>query len=80
MRAVEQRNGTTRQAIVTRLKNKTRPPKLPRRPRKPGWSKRVTIQPGGRRRELMASLPTLVVYILLGRYFIRGLMAGALKG
>jgi glucose/mannose transport system permease protein len=29
---------------------------------------------------LLASLPTLVVYILLGRYFIRGLMAGALKG
>ena len=29
---------------------------------------------------LLASLPTLVVYILLGRYFIRGLMAGSLKG
>jgi glucose/mannose transport system permease protein len=29
---------------------------------------------------LLASLPTLVVYILLGRYFMRGLMAGALKG
>jgi glucose/mannose transport system permease protein len=29
---------------------------------------------------LIASLPTLVVYILLGRYFMRGLMAGALKG
>jgi glucose/mannose transport system permease protein len=29
---------------------------------------------------LLASLPTLVVYILLGRYFVRGLMAGALKG
>jgi glucose/mannose transport system permease protein len=29
---------------------------------------------------LLASGPTLVVYILLGRYFMRGLMAGALKG
>jgi glucose/mannose transport system permease protein len=29
---------------------------------------------------LLASLPTLVVYILLGRFFMRGLMAGALKG
>jgi glucose/mannose transport system permease protein len=29
---------------------------------------------------LLAALPTLLVYIFLGRYFIRGLMAGALKG
>ena len=29
---------------------------------------------------VLASLPTLVVYVLLGRYFMRGLMAGALKG
>ncbi|HZD72079.1 MAG TPA: carbohydrate ABC transporter permease [Actinomycetes bacterium] len=29
---------------------------------------------------LLASLPTLVVYLLLGRFFMRGLMAGALKG
>jgi glucose/mannose transport system permease protein len=29
---------------------------------------------------LLASLPTLVVYIILGRYFVRGLLAGALKG
>jgi glucose/mannose transport system permease protein len=29
---------------------------------------------------LLASLPTLVVYILLGRFFIRGLLAGSLKG
>jgi glucose/mannose transport system permease protein len=29
---------------------------------------------------LLASAPTLIVYILLGRYFMRGLMAGALKG
>jgi glucose/mannose transport system permease protein len=29
---------------------------------------------------LLAALPTLLVYILLGRYFIRGLLAGALKG
>jgi glucose/mannose transport system permease protein len=29
---------------------------------------------------LIASVPTLLVYIVLGRYFMRGLMAGALKG
>ena len=29
---------------------------------------------------LLAALPTLVVYLILGRYFLRGLMAGALKG
>lgn len=29
---------------------------------------------------ILASLPTLVVYLLLGRFFMRGLMAGALKG
>jgi glucose/mannose transport system permease protein len=29
---------------------------------------------------LLAALPTLLVYIFLGRYFIRGMMAGALKG
>ncbi len=29
---------------------------------------------------LIASLPTLVVYILLGRYFVGGLMAGSVKG
>lgn len=28
----------------------------------------------------IAALPTLLVYIFLGRYFLRGLMAGALKG
>jgi len=28
----------------------------------------------------LASLPTLLVYLLLGRFFMRGLMAGALKG
>ncbi len=28
---------------------------------------------------LIASLPTLVVYIMLGRYFIGGLMAGSVK-
>ncbi|CAN5193949.1 carbohydrate ABC transporter permease [soil metagenome] len=29
---------------------------------------------------LLAALPTLIVYIVLGRFFLRGLMAGALKG
>jgi glucose/mannose transport system permease protein len=29
---------------------------------------------------LLASIPTLLVYLLLGRFFMRGLMAGALKG
>ncbi len=29
---------------------------------------------------LLTALPTLLVYIFLGRYFLRGLMAGALKG
>ncbi len=28
----------------------------------------------------LAALPTLLVYVFLGRYFLRGLMAGALKG
>jgi glucose/mannose transport system permease protein len=29
---------------------------------------------------LMAALPTLLVYLFLGRYFIRGLLAGSVKG
>ena len=29
---------------------------------------------------LLAALPTLLVYMLLGRFFLRGLLAGALKG
>jgi glucose/mannose transport system permease protein len=29
---------------------------------------------------LMTALPTLIVYLLLGRYFVRGLLAGSLKG
>ena len=29
---------------------------------------------------LIAALPTLVIYILLGKYFMRGLLAGSLKG
>ena len=29
---------------------------------------------------IMAALPTLLVYIVSGRYFVRGLMAGAVKG
>lgn len=35
------------------------------------------VQMGG---ALLAALPTLVVYVVLGRYFLRGLMAGSLKG
>jgi glucose/mannose transport system permease protein len=29
---------------------------------------------------MMTALPTLLVYVLAGRYFVRGLMAGAVKG
>jgi len=29
---------------------------------------------------LLVALPTLLVYVLLGRYFLRGLLAGSLKG
>ncbi|NTU74999.1 MAG: carbohydrate ABC transporter permease, partial [Anaerolineaceae bacterium] len=29
---------------------------------------------------LIAALPTLLIYIFLGRYFLRGMMAGSLKG
>jgi ABC-type glycerol-3-phosphate transport system permease component len=29
---------------------------------------------------MIAGLPTLLVYILAGKYFVRGLTAGAVKG
>ena len=29
---------------------------------------------------IIAAAPTLFVYIVAGRYFVRGLMAGAVKG
>lgn len=29
---------------------------------------------------LIAALPTLVVYVVAGKYFVRGLTAGAVKG
>ncbi|MFI9592308.1 carbohydrate ABC transporter permease [Nonomuraea sp. NPDC052265] len=29
---------------------------------------------------VLASIPTMLIYVLLGRFFMRGLMAGALKG
>jgi glucose/mannose transport system permease protein len=41
------------------------------------YSVQWTVQMAG---ALMAALPTLLVYILLGRYFLRGLLAGSLKG
>jgi glucose/mannose transport system permease protein len=35
------------------------------------------VQMGG---ALLAAIPTLLIYVLLGRYFMRGLLAGSLKG
>jgi len=29
---------------------------------------------------LIVSIPTLIVYVFLGRYFLRGLLSGSLKG
>ena len=29
---------------------------------------------------MMTALPTLLVYVLAGQYFVRGMMAGAVKG
>ena len=29
---------------------------------------------------ILAAIPTLIIYIILGRYFIRGLLAGSVKG
>ncbi len=29
---------------------------------------------------MIASLPTLLIYVLLGKYFIGGLMSGSVKG
>jgi ABC-type glycerol-3-phosphate transport system permease component len=29
---------------------------------------------------IIAALPTLVVYVVAGKYFVRGLTAGAVKG
>ena len=29
---------------------------------------------------ILAALPTLIVYVVSGRYFVHGLMAGAVKG
>jgi len=29
---------------------------------------------------LIAALPTLIIYIIMGRYFVRGLLTGSVKG
>ena len=29
---------------------------------------------------IIAALPTLIVYVIAGKYFVRGLTAGAVKG
>jgi glucose/mannose transport system permease protein len=29
---------------------------------------------------LLAALPTLLIYIVAGRFFVRGLLAGSIKG
>jgi glucose/mannose transport system permease protein len=29
---------------------------------------------------MLAGLPTLLVYVVAGRYFVRGLMAGSVRG
>ena len=29
---------------------------------------------------LMAAIPTLAIYLISGRYFVRGLMSGSVKG
>ena len=29
---------------------------------------------------IIAAIPTLLVYVIMGRYFIRGLLAGSVKG
>jgi glucose/mannose transport system permease protein len=29
---------------------------------------------------LVAALPTLIVYIVLGKYFLKGLLSGSVKG
>ena len=29
---------------------------------------------------VLAALPTALIYILLGRFFIRGMLAGSMKG
>jgi glucose/mannose transport system permease protein len=41
------------------------------------FAARYNVQLAG---ALIAAVPTIFVYIFLGRYFVRGLLAGSLKG
>ena len=41
------------------------------------FSAQYNVQMAG---ALMTALPTLIVFLMLGRYFVRGLLAGSLKG
>jgi glucose/mannose transport system permease protein len=29
---------------------------------------------------IIAAIPTLLIYVIVGRYFVRGLLAGSVKG
>ena len=41
------------------------------------WSVEWNVQMSA---ALLAAMPTILVYLLLGRWFLRGLLAGSLKG
>jgi hypothetical protein len=48
----------------------------PRKPPQPKNRRRPLAMAGA----LIAAVPTLLIYIVLGRFFIRGLLAGSVKG